>query len=187
MSLEWDAQSDGEGWEKRMSFLDVFSRADTLQIVIWSFFIGIMIGALSLFYQKQVIGSFVRALLADGAADPGNAKTLEELGYAKNRFVRYALRNGSVLRKMVWEAEDNYTTDESGFRYSARTKKMDINTARFYIDDSNRVRADLRYNAQGSDILVLLISVVIFAVAAYALLIFIPYIVDLFKNNTSGS
>lgn len=171
----------------RMSFLDIFSRADSLQIIIWSFFIGIMIGAVSLFYQKRVIGAFVRALLADGAANPGNARTLEELGYGKNRFVRHALRGGSVLRKMVWEAEDNYTTDENGVRYSARTKKMDINTARFYIDDSNRVRADLRYSAQGSDVLVLLIGVVVFAVAAYALLLFIPYIVDLFKDYTSGS
>ena len=176
----------GKRMGKSMTFLDLLSRASTVQIVIVSFFIGIMIGALALYYQKRVIGSFVRALLNDGAADPENARTLEELGFSKNRFVRHALRNGSVLRKMVWEAQDNYTTDENGFTFSARTKQMDINTARFYIDESNRIRADLRYNGSGNDILTILIGVVIFAVAAYALLLFVPYIVELLKTTVSG-
>lgn len=169
-----------------MSFIDMLSRASSLQIIIWSFFIGILIGAVSLFYQKRVIGAFVRDLLANGAANPDNARSLEELGYGKNRFVRHALRSGSVLRKLIWEAQDNYTTDQNGVTYSARTKRMDINTARFYIDESNRIRADLRYSAKGSDVLTLLIGVVVFAVAAYALLLFIPYIVDLFKSTISG-
>lgn len=170
-----------------MPFLDMLSKADSLQIIIWSSFIGTVIGAFALYYQKRVIGAFVRDLLANGAATPGDARTLEELGYGKNRFVRHALRSGSVLRKMIWEAEDNYTTDERGVRYSARTKRMDINTARFYIDESNRIRADLRYSAKGSDFLTLLIGVVVFAVVAYALLLFIPYIVDLFTAAISGS
>lgn len=165
-----------------MSFLDMLSRASSLEIIIWSFFIGTLIGAVALYYQKRVIGSFVRALLADGASDPASARTLEELGYSKNRFVRHALRGGSVLRKMVWEAQDNFTTDAQGNTYSARTRKMDINTARFYIDESNRVKADLRYSNKGSDFLTLLIGVVVFAVAAYALLLFIPYIISSIGN-----
>ncbi len=169
-----------------MSLWDAISRANSLQIIIWAFFIGILIGAASLYYQKRVIGSFVRALLDDGAADPDNARTLEELGFAKNRFVRHALRGGSVLRKMVWEAKDNFTTDAQGCVYSARTTKMDINTARFYIDESNRIRADLRYSAKGSDVLTLLIGVVVFAVLAYAMLLFVPYVVDLFRSAVSA-
>ena len=165
-----------------MSFWDALSRASSLEIIIWSFFIGILIGAVSLYYQKRVIGAFVRALLADGAAAPDNARTLEELGFGKNRFVRHALRNGSVLRKMIWEAQDNIVTDEQGRTYSARASRMDINTARFYIDESNRIKADLRYSAKGSDVLTLLIGVVVFAVAAYAMLLFIPYVIGLIQS-----
>ncbi|MGM9680225.1 MAG: hypothetical protein ACI3XR_01825 [Eubacteriales bacterium] len=165
-----------------MTFLDMLSRADTLQIVIWSVFIGIVIGACSLYYNKRVIGAFVRDLLQSGASDPGSARTLEALGYGKNFFVKHALRDGSVLRKLVWEADDNVTTDASGYTFSARTKKMDINTARFYVDESNRVKADLRYSTKGTDIITLLVGVIIFAVVAYALLLFIPYITDLFSS-----
>ncbi|MGM9636607.1 MAG: hypothetical protein ACI3YK_01330 [Eubacteriales bacterium] len=169
-----------------MSFLDMLSRADSLQIVIWSVFIGIVIGACSLYYNKRVIGSFVRALLRSGASGPDSARTLEELGYGKNIFVKHALRDGSVLRKMVWEADDNFTTDASGYTFSARTKRMDINTAHFYVDESNRIKVDLRYSAKGTDIITLLVGVIIFVVVAYALLLFIPYITDLFASVTAG-
>lgn len=169
-----------------MSFLDMLSRADTLQIVIWSVFIGIVVGACSLYYNKRVIGSFVRDLLQSGATGPDSARTLEELGYGKSFFIKHALRDGSVLRKMVWEADDNFTTDPSGYTFSARSRKMDINTARFYVDESNRIKVDLRYSAKGTDIITLLIGVIIFAVVAYALLMFIPYITDLFVSVTAG-
>lgn len=171
-----------EGVISMSKLLDLFSRANSTQIVVWAMFIGIVIGACSLYYNKRVIGSFVRALLQNGAADPSNARTLDELGFGNNYFVKNALRGGSVLRKMVWEADDNFTTDEKGNIFSARTKKMDINTARFYIDESNRVKADLRYSTTGTDIITLLIGVVVFVVVAYALLLFIPYIIKLLGN-----
>lgn len=162
--------------------LDFFAALSTTEMVVWSIFLGILIGACSIFYNKRLVGAFVRSLIANSASDPDSAKTLEELGFEKNIFVRHALRDGSVLRKMVWEANDNYTADASGFRFSARTQKMDINTARFYIDEENRVKADLRYSAKGTDVITLVIAVVVFFVTAYALLLFIPYITDLFGS-----
>lgn len=157
---------------------DLLSKATSLQIIVTSLLIGASIAALSLFYTKWMIGGFVRNLLSSGAGSPDTAHSLEELGYAKNRFVRYALRDGSVLRKMVWEIGDNYTTDASGFTYSARTRKMDINTARFYIDESNRIRAELRYNANGSDVITLLVGLLLFAVAAAVILILAPLLTE---------
>lgn len=159
--------------------LDFFSRLSTSELVVWSVFIGIMIGACSIYYNKRIIGAFVRDLISRGACDRDTALSLEELGYAKNRFVRHALRDGSVLRKMVWEADDNFTSDAAGVCFSARTKKMDLNTAHFFIDESNRIKADMRYSAKGSDFITLVIAVVVFFVASYALLLFIPYIGEL--------
>ena len=162
--------------------LDYLSSLTTSELVVWSIFIGIVIGACSIYYNKRIIGSFVRDLIAAGACDKESAKTVAELGYAKNRFVRHALRDGSVLRKMVWEVDDNYTSDENGNRFSARTKKTDINTAHYYIDEENRIKADMRYSAKGTDFITLVIAVVVFFVAAYALLMFIPYIGELFGS-----
>lgn len=166
--------------------LDFFSTLSSTELIVWSIFLGILIGACSIFYNKRLVGAFVRALISSSATDRGSAKSLADLGFEKNIFVRHALRDGSVLRKMVWEADDNYTVDASGIRFSARTAKMDINTARFYIDEENRIKADMRYSAKGTDVITLVMTVVVFFVVAYALLLFIPYITELFGSIGSG-
>jgi hypothetical protein len=167
-------------------FFDFLSQASVAELVVWSLFIGVMIGSVGMLYTKQLIGKFVRALLKSAANDPSNALSLEQLGFSKNYFVRHALRDGSVLRKMIWEVGDELSSDESGHVFATRTKKTDLNMARFYIDESNRYRADLRYSAKGTDLLVLLIAAVVFCVTAFAFLyLLIPYVLEPLINSLS--
>lgn len=151
----------------------------SMELVIWCMFIGLMLAAIFMFYQKKVIGAFVRALLGAKASNEDSAKTLKELGFESNMPVRSALRSGGTLRKLVWETGDNYLENENGVKYSARQIPMDVNTARFYISEENRVRAELRYNEKGSDIFMLIITGLVFLMIAYLAVEYLPSLLSL--------
>lgn len=155
----------------------------SLELVIWCMFIGMMLAAIFMYYQKKVIGSFVRTLLKTNATDIGSAKTLMELGFAKNYAVRSALRKGGALRKLVWETGDNYIENENGVKFSARETPMDVNTARFYISEENRIRAEIRYDQKGSDIFMLIITALVFLMVAYLAVTYLPDLLNLIENN----
>lgn len=155
----------------------------SMDMVIWCMFIGLMLATIFMYYQKRVIGAFVRKLLSSDATDQASAKTLSELGYARNYSIRSALRGGGALRKLVWENGDNYVENESGIKYSARQTPMDINTARFYIPEDNRIRAELRYSAKGSDIFMLIITAVVSLMIAYLAATYLPDLLNLVWSN----
>lgn len=154
-----------------------------MEMVIWCMFIGLMLASIFMFYQKKVIGAFVRALLSAEASDSASAKSLMELGYSRNYPVRSALRKGGALRKLVWETGDNYVENEQGIKYSARQTPMDVNTARFYITNENRIRAELRYSEKGTDVFMLIITALVFLMVAYLAVTYLPDLLNLIKNN----
>lgn len=155
----------------------------SMEMVIWCMFIGLMIAAVAMFYQKKVIGAFVRALLKAEASDLASAKSLMELGFARSYPVRSALRGGGALRKLVWESNDNYVENENGVKISARQTPMDVNTARFYICEENRIRAELRYSEKGTDIFMLIITALVFVMVAYLAVAFLPDLLKLIESN----
>jgi hypothetical protein len=57
--------------------------------------------ALYIIYIKNVVGAFIRKLLAEGCLSEETAKTAEELGYGKNPLIRAALR-GTMTRGTVY-------------------------------------------------------------------------------------
>ena len=71
-----------------------------IRIIIFGIFIGVLAASLYTIYVKNVIGAFVRKLLSEECLSEDRAKTLDELGFSNNIFVRRALR-GSLLRSTV--------------------------------------------------------------------------------------
>ena len=55
-----------------------------IRIIIFSIFGGVLLASLYTIYVKNVIGAFVRKLLAEECLAEDQAKTLEELGFSKN-------------------------------------------------------------------------------------------------------
>ena len=84
----------------------------TLEIVIWSLFIGIVIGVFGSFYVKQILGAFVRKLLSENANSPQNAKSLEETGFGGNPFVINALDGTGSLRRLIRCADETDDADD---------------------------------------------------------------------------
>lgn len=154
---------------------------DGLNLVIWSVYIGYMLATVLYYYQKKVMGKFVRLIISKGALSSDSAMTLAELGYDKQTLIRRELQKHSALRKMVWEIDDNYRTGEDGILYCAREKSLDLNIGRFYIPEERRIQAEIRYDDKGSDIFALIISAVgMFALAVVAC-IWLPDIIGSFK------
>ena len=113
-------------WAEFLAWLDAFFNPElegyvnfdfggatmvNLRVIVFGIFAGVLVASVYMVYVKSVIGPFVRKLLAEECLSEESAKTLEELGYTKNFFVRMALR-GSVLRSTVIHVPCEETGEE---------------------------------------------------------------------------
>ena len=157
-----------------------------IRIIIFSIFGGVLLASLYTIYVKNVIGAFVRKLLAEECLAEDQAKTLEELGFSKNFFVRQALK-GSLLASTVMHvsgagqgsanAEGARETDAAGGKCEAQT--------RYYIKKEKKYVAEMRFNANGSGwptfFFVLLVSVM----CIFLIFAFLPQILRFMDNTIS--
>lgn len=139
----------------------------TLDVVLWSMFIGLIIGALAMLYNKKVGGAVVRKLFDEKAALPEQAMTLKQMGLEKNFLVRFALRKGSGLRKVVLSTEqDAKVTDET----------------LFYLPEEKYSRAALQYDNDGTSVLTVFFAIVLFAIMMIGVRTIVPYLMQMLKN-----
>ena len=139
----------------------------TLDVVLWSMFIGLIIGALAMLYNKKVGGAVVRKLFDEKAALPEQAMTLKQMGLEKNFLVRFALRKGSGLRKVVLSTEqDAKVTDET----------------LFYLPEEKYSRAALQYDNDGTSVLTVFFAIVLFAIMMIGVKTIVPYLMQMLKN-----
>jgi len=142
----------------------------TLEIVIWSLFIGIIIGAFAIWYSRRVLGMLVRALLTAQANSAVTAKTFSDLGI-KNTFIyRLALRKNSTYRKIVHIADEE------------EQKKPNINVLKFYIPEEVNFRADSMYNPKGTTLLGALVAIFAFFIMAILSLVVIPDLITMVQD-----
>ena len=140
----------------------------TMEIVIWSLFIGIVIGVGAILYSKRVLGTLVRALLKIEANSPDSAKTFNELGFKHTFLYKFSLRKKSTFRKIV------YVTDDQ----------------KFYIPSEKVYRADSLYSAKDASLLIGLLAVLAFFIMVLICFLIIPDLVQMaanFVGSISGS
>jgi len=160
--------------------------ASTIQVIAVAVFIGATLASIGVYFNKIVIGKAVRAIVAAGADSPESAKTLEDLGLSRSFFVRNALKSRSVLRKYVYEADDRIIALPDGSSYFERDGAIDLTSARFYISEENRVRAEVRYAGKGSDLFVLILSIVVYFGVAWAIVVVFPLLINFWNSFVTG-
>lgn len=198
-----------------MNFIACYSNFElsnpfiSLKLIIWSLFIGFVAASLLAVYNKRVIGGFVKKLLSEQCLSPDAAITLTELGYGTDFFIKSALRGDNALNRFVSRvdsAQNNVNTDGTNDgadiadvkpeaipddkapakkRGSREKKNIDFMTARFYIPEDVKYRAEVRYASRGTDLFSLFLCVFIFAAAAFAALYLIPDLIQLIDNFIS--
>lgn len=162
------------------SFNDTFGEAVqlgstsilTLNIVVWSIFIGFTVAIFATVYSKVVVGAFVRSVISKKALDEASALPIKDIGHG-NIFVKFALRRGSSLRRIVKVCGD------------FEDKKIPFDTAGFYIPEENIHRAERIYGSLGTAPSSVIMAIVAFFVLAMAALLVIPDLAQLFVNSVS--
>lgn len=170
-----------------------------LRGIIFGMVLGIILASYLSIFNRRVHGAFVRSLIEENCSTPATAKTLAELGYLKNSAVRSALKGGHTYRGLVRcvEAEDYYASREQARgEYEARVAasgekappfsspeyKHDFMTSRFYIPEEHHFTASLRFEKKGASLLSAVIITVVSIVLFWAILNFLPDIMQLIDN-----
>ena len=143
----------------------------TLNIVIWSLYIGFIIGIAVTVVNRFVIGGLVKRLVDRKANTEGGALTIKELG-CSNFFVKAALRSGGTLRRIVRMVGD---TDE-------KRSAEDISTARFYIPEENIHRAEAVYGLTGTSLISTILSVFAFLIVVFLSFVIVPNLIQMLSN-----
>lgn len=178
----------------------------TFQSIIIALAIGFILAAGWSTYTRSVLGGFVRALLKEEAHSPEKAKTLYELGFFRNAAVRRELWRGVDLRKIVRTVEENNEAPTSKIAKTSEEptgeptptvteevvtqekkeplapEKPDFLTARYYIPEDLRYRAEFRYRKRGSSWGLFALTVVVAIVLAALLGRFLPDLLQLADN-----
>ena len=174
---------------------ELYNPTISLEMIVWSLCVGLAIGAAASYINRRVVGDFVRRLLKEEIHSPEKAVSLEKIGCAKNIFVRHALREGTALRRIVLCAnEEEMVLKQPSSQKSAvffrklfsledePKRILDLNRARFYIPEESRIGAELRYDAKGTTLPNLILSLILLAGIGFAALYVLPELFTLMDN-----
>lgn len=167
---------------------------NTVRNIILALALGLMVASVMTVYTRQGLGGFVRKLLKEDCLSPDRAKTLMELGYFRSSMIRRALSRGSALGMVVRRCEEeennaiqknsaqaNEKTYKHGY-HEKPTEKIDFLTARFYIPEDLRYRAEIRFDPKGSGWVQVVFTVVLSVVLAAVLCWLLPDVLTLADN-----
>ncbi|MBQ7822421.1 MAG: hypothetical protein IJ391_09110 [Clostridia bacterium] len=137
----------------------------TGQIIIWALIIGFAAAGIISLYNRVFLGKFVSYLLKNKANSPENARSPQDASI-NNIFLKTALRSNSVFKKIV------STEDTAG----------DIMSMRYFITDSNAIRADRLYARNGASPASLLIAFVLLIILAAIAYTALPELLQMAEN-----
>lgn len=101
----------------------------SIQFIIMALAFGLIIAFIAVYYQRRVIGSFVRAIRSAEAIDEESAKTLVELSQENNVSAIAKLKKSASLRNLVTicdmktETNGKIIIDDSTRVYIAKEKE----------------------------------------------------------------
>lgn len=170
---------------------------DTARSIILMAALGIIIAAGMTAYTRNHLGKLVHKMLKQDITSPERAQTLYQLGYFRSASIRRELSRGVNLRRVVRCCEEEeflasveekrkeYEADRPKKPFVAPAFEMDFTTARFYIPEDLKYRADTRYRTKGSGWGLFLGTVAIAIVASALLCYLLPDLVRLADNLIS--
>ena len=160
------------------------------QTIVYAIALGVILAAAMSVYTRSVLGGFVRTLIKEGANSPENAKKLSQLGFFRNAAIRRELARGVTLRKVVHCCEEEAFLAKEGTQPAETVEKgkgeatfrPDFLTARYYIPEELRYRAEIRFEKKGSGLGLFFGTAVIAILLAAVIGYFLPDIVQLMDN-----
>lgn len=166
-----------------MSFLLDFSLpeyATNIRLVIVTMAIGILLAGILAIYYRSLLGKFVRYLLKNKIHSEECAVALADTPYRRNLFIKGALRSGGVYGKVI-----NYTDGEDGGSVFVSGKLPDRKTVsrrKYYIPEDMRYRAEFMFTKKGTNIPVLIVTIILIAAFTLLCLYYLPRLLSLLKE-----
>ena len=111
----------------------------------------------------------MRELLKRECLTPDTAITLSECGFFCNPSIRRELKNGGALAKVTKLAQPPENTDAP----------VDFLTARYYIPEDTKYRAELRFEKEGAGLFHVILITVVAIAAGIALFRVLPSLLGL--------
>ena len=147
----------------KLIFLDI--EVVTVPMFVFAIYVGIAVGVLLSYYNKAHLGKAVRALIAQEAFGKDKAMNARTLGFDKKRLILRSIQKGALARFVHVEERDG--------------EKL------YYMEDDDRIRAELRYSDKGTDLYVVIIGLIIFLIVAFVLARYLPIWLDVASDIMS--
>lgn len=169
-----------------------------LRLIVFGAFFGVLLASLYIIYIKNVVGAFVRKLLAEECLSEERAMTLEQLGFWHNPFVRLALK-GSVTLGTVYsvypEEQGSAESVEGGLlpnekadapsKNSPQATKPDPRRVRYYIKEEKKHAAEMRFNPRGSGWPTFFFVLVISVICVILIFALLPHVLSYLDKTVS--
>ncbi len=165
--------------------LNTTTGAVSLELVVWSLFVGIMLAGAIAVYNKRYLGGFVRKLIEEEAYTPETALTLDEIGYGNNKILQKEILRGVVFKSIVYEKDDEVVIQDKS-ALPVFHEELDFAKTRFYVPYELRHRAALKFDKKGTHIMLLIISSVFFLALALLIIHFSGPFVELLQDLLNG-
>lgn len=152
---------------------ELFATAGTgsFEWILICLYIGILLACGAALYDRRLLGNYIRKLVSLDATVPERAVTLKETGFEKSRAVKRALRGNGVFAGTVFEAAETVELDSESHALPMFRESFDPETARFYIPEAVKYRAEVRFERKGSHIMALVLGAILFAVLLVVLIL----------------
>ena len=147
---------------------------DSLDVLVWGVFAGVMLGATFATVDKLFCHRMVNALLQKGAQTPEAAVALADLDIKGKWYLRWALREGKPLRKMLAIPET----------MTGKTKTAEIP---FYLPEENRYRAETRFQNGRRPIMSLILCGTALLATVFFVLFIVPELLTMLDNLVAHS
>ncbi len=169
----------------------------SIPAIIAALLLGVMLAAAVSLYYKRTLGNLVRALDKNGCISPQTAKTLTELHFSKSGIIKYALRRGSALRRVVRCAgEQEHIGAQQSLRDQTQVEqtsdkdrplkespyRYDFETDRFYIPQELMFGATTQFDKKGSNPLTFALVVIVCLLLLWACRLFLPELLQVVDN-----
>lgn len=171
---------------------DVGGSGITPIVIIWAMYVGALLASAAAIYNKKYVGGIIRRMIKTGAVGEDNAKTAAELGI-NGRLERHVLlKNVTVNKIVVLKNKDTFKLKSySGFvggvkkllSLDGREKReIDLKTAEYYIPESVRAKAEIRFDDRGIRPATLVILFIVLTAAFYLATLALPELLQFLDN-----
>ena len=158
-------------------------------VYLISIFIGVIAAVGYAFYNKSILGGFVKRLIEQGCDSGENGLSLRELGYDKSGLVRFALRPEGSLSRVV----KRYSPEEASASFGnvvrvngKRVADTMLDKCVFYIEESSLEKAEKTYVSHGTTVLSVVLTAIVFFFVLAASYFLIPLVTDIGNSMMNG-